>query len=413
VNRYPEDKSTPWTVNRGAAIYRGKLFRDTPNGHLIALDAKTGKLLWDVWMVSKKHGYWLSGAPIAYKGLVYMGTAGADWGANGFIEAFDAETGKLRWKFDVIPTGRQTGANTWKKGSQTGGGSFWSSFALDRAKGELLLPVGNPAPDFRPDLRPGDNLFTDSVVALDARTGKLRWWVQQVPHDTHDWDTAASPVIYDRDGRNFMAVASKGGWLYLYDRATRRLLAQPEISRHENVDVPLNRIGVHHCPGTLGGAEWNGPAYSPAAGALYVNSVDWCTTTQIFPDRYVEGAIYLDGIPTLDPVADAKGALHAFDAASGSLLWQRRFDSPMVAAVTPTAGGVLFTGTTDGEFLALDAASGKTLYSFDTGGAIGAAPSTYLAGGKQYVAIPTGNNSRVVWQTGGTMMVVIFALRDH
>jgi len=412
-HRYPLDDKTPWTVNRGVALYRGKVLRVTPDGHLIALDAASGKLLWDVWMSTKKKGYWLSAAPVAWNGLVYMGTAGADWGANGRIEAFDTETGALRWSFDVIPTGRQTGAETWGKGAERGGGSVWSTFTIDAAQHELLVSVGNPAPDFRDDVRPGDNLFTNSVVALDLASGKLKWWVQQVPHDTHDWDTAAAPTIYDIEGRRLMAVANKGGWLYLYDRKTRQLLAQPEIAPHLNIDIPLTEQGVRHCPGTLGGAEWNGAAYAPPARTLYVNTVHWCSTTQIFDDKYIEGSSYFDGIPALDPVSEARGFLHAIDASTGRITWQREFQTPMVAGITPTAGGVLFTGTLDGHFLVLDAKDGRTLYDFATGGAIAGSPSTYMVDGRQYVAVPAGNASRVVWQTGGAMLIAIFALNSR
>jgi PQQ-dependent dehydrogenase (methanol/ethanol family) len=412
ANHYPSDPGANWVVNRGVALYRGKLYRGTPDGHLLALDAATGKVVWDVWMADKRHGYWLSGAPVAYQGLVFMGTAGADWGANGWIGAFDAETGALRWRFNVIPSGKETGARTWGKGGERGGGSFWSTFAIDEAKGLLLAPVGNPAPDFRSDLRPGDNLFTNSVVALDLRTGKLAWWVQQVPHDTHDWDTAAGPMIYDQDGRSYLAVANKGGWLYVYDRKTRKLIAQPEISPHLNIDVPLTQAGVRHCPGTLGGAEWNGAAYSPQARALFVNSVHWCSTTTTTADQYSEGASYFDGLPFSDPASEAKGFTRAFDAATGKPLWVREFASPMTAAVTPTAGGVLFTGTMAGEVLALDARDGSTLYSFNAGGAVAAAPSTYLVDGRQYVAVGSGNAARLVWQTGGAMTVIVFAVRD-
>jgi len=412
-HRYPADAAVPLRVTRGAALYRGKLFRTTPNGHLIALDARTGKLLWDVWMVDKARGYWLSAAPVAYDGLVYIGPAGADWGANGFVAAFDTETGALRWRFNVIPTGKEIGAKTWQKGAERGGGSTWSTFTIDPAKGLLLAPVGNPAPDYLGAVRPGDNLFTNSVIALDLKTGKLAWWVQQVPHDTHDWDTAAAPVIFDQDGRRFMAAVNKGGWLYLYDRDTRRLLAQPEITPHENVDVPVTEEGVHHCPGLMGGAEWNGAAYSPKARALYVGTVNWCGTTHRGEDKYVEGSSYFGGVSSLDPASTARGHIHAIEAGSGKSLWVREFGNPMVAAITPTAGDVLFTGSFDGNFLVLDTATGETLYNFDTGGAIASAPSTYLVNGRQYVAVPSGNNSRTVWQTGGSMMVMIFALQQR
>ena len=409
-HRYPEDLAVTAALSRGVAIYRGKLFRATPDGHLIALDAKTGKLLWDVWVASKQYGYWISGAPIAHDGTVFIGTAGADWGANGEIYAFNSETGMRRWTFDVIPSGNAIGAKTWNRGAERGGGSFWSTFAFDKTSGLLFVSIGNPAPDYNGALRPGANLFTDAVVALNAKTGKLAWWVQQIPHDVHDWDTAAAPVIYNQAGRQFMTVASKNGWLYIYDRASHRLIAKPEISPHLNDDAPITTAGVYHCPGTMGGAEWNGAAYSPVAKALYINSVDWCGTTRLAENRYIEGSSYFDGNFTYDPIDKARGFTRAFDAASGKPLWSRTFGSPMVAALTPTAGGVLFTGSLSGDFLVLDAATGKTLYRFNTGGAVAGAPSTFILDGKQYVAMSSGNNSRLLWRTGGAMMVVVFSL---
>jgi alcohol dehydrogenase (cytochrome c) len=410
-HRYADvDQSLPMVLSRGAALYRGKLFRVTPNGHLLALDAATGKLLWDVWLADKDRGYWLSAAPVAYGGKVFIGTAGADWGANGFIYAFDAGTGRLVWHFNVIPTGKEIGADTWKKGSETGGGSFWSTFSLDRQQGLLFASIGNPAPDYNGAMRPGDNLFTDSVVALNLNSGKIAWWVQQSPHDIHDWDTAAAPTLYEQNGHKYMSVASKDGWLYIYDRDTHKLLAKTEISQHTNVDVPLGTEGVYHCPGISGGAAWNGAAYSPAAKALFVNSLDWCGTTRLTEDRYVEGSSYFSGEHTWDPPEKARGFTHAVDAASGKLLWLRNSNTPMLAALTPTAGGVLFTGDLDGNFLVLATDSGKTLYAFNTGGAVAGAPSTYLVGGKQYVAMASGNSSRTHWGTTGSMTLVVFAL---
>jgi alcohol dehydrogenase (cytochrome c) len=409
--RYADvDQSLPMAVSRGVALYQGKLFRVTPNGHFLALDAATGKLLWDVWLADKNRGYWLSAAPVAYEGKVFIGTAGADWGANGFIYAFDAGTGRLVWRFSVIPTGKETGANTWKKGSETGGGSFWSTFALDRQQGLLFASIGNPAPDYNGAMRPGDNLFTDSVVALNVNSGKIAWWVQQSPHDIHDWDTAAAPTLYQQNGHKYMSVASKDGWLYIYDRDTHKLLAKTEISRHTNVDVPLGTEAVYHCPGISGGASWNGAAYSPVAKTLFVNSLDWCGTTRLTEDRYVEGSSYFSGEHTWDPPEKARGFTYAVDAASGKLLWLRNSNTPMLAALTPTAGGVLFTGDLDGNFLVLASDTGRPLYTFNTGGAVAGAPSTFLAGGKQYVAMASGNSSRTHWGTTGSMTLVVFAL---
>lgn len=407
---YADQQPTVVSQSRGVAVYRGKLFRITPNGHLIALDARTGKLLWDVLTSDIGIGHWLSMTPIAYDGRVFMGEAGADWGANGHIFAFDAETGRHLWTFDVIATGKDPGASSWGKGAEHGGGSIWSTFSLDPAKGLLYASIGNPAPDYDGAMRPGANLYTNSVVALDYRTGKLAWYAQQVPHDVHDWDTAAAPALYRQGKRDYLAVANKGGWAYIYDRDSHRLIARIEISRHENADAPLTPEGVHHCPGITGGALWNGTAYSPAEKALYVNSVNWCGTTRLTETRYVAGSSYTGARHTWDPADQARGVTTAIDAATGRIVWRQEFPTPMVAALTPTAGGVIFTGSLDGYFLVLDARTGQTLYRFNTGGAVAGAAATYLAGGRQYVAITSGNASRTVWRTTGAGTVVIFAL---
>lgn len=183
---YTPKGAEPFPVNRGVALYDGKLFRGTTDGHLIALDAATGKMLWNTWVADSTKGYFLSAAPTAYNGKVYMGAAGANWGANGVIGAFDANTGKPIWNFGVIPTGNQPGADTWKKGAEHGGGSIWTTLTLDPVSHLLYVSVGNPAPDLNGGLRPGDNLYTDSVVVLDSNSGKLAWYEQQVAHDTHD-----------------------------------------------------------------------------------------------------------------------------------------------------------------------------------------------------------------------------------
>jgi len=407
---YPDQQATTVSTSRGVAIYRGKLFRITPNGHLLALDARTGALLWDVLMADIGVGYWVSAAPIAYDGRVFIGQAGADWGANGHLFAFDAETGRHLWTFNAIPTGREPGAETWGRGAEHGGGSFWSTFALDTAQGLIYAPIGNPAPDFDGAMRPGANLYTNSVVALDYRTGKLAWYAQQTPHDTHDWDTAAAPTLYSQDGRDYMVAGDKGGYVYLYDRKTHKLIAKTEVSPHENVDAPITPQGTHHCPGIIGGVQWNGAAYAPPQRLFYVNSVHWCGTTALTESRYVAGSSYTGARHTWDPVVQAKGFTRALDAATGKVVWTRESKTPMVAALTPTAGGVVFTGDLDGWFLALDAKSGETLYRFNTGGAVAGAASTYQIDGRQYVALTTGNASQTVWKTTGAGTVVVFAL---
>ena len=410
THAYLDRSSTRITLSRGPALYKGKLFRITPNGHLLALDAKTGTLLWDVLMTDSSLGYWLSGAPVAYDGRVFIGEAGGDSGVNCHIYAFDGESGRWLWTFDTIPTGKQFGADSWKMGSEHGGGSSWSTFALDPVKGLLYASVGNPAPDFHGDVRPGDNLFTDSVVALDYKTGRLNWYAQQVPHDVHDWDTAAAPMLYVQDGRRFMAVASKDGYSYLYDRDSHRLVAKTEVSRHENVDVPLTVQGVHHCPGIVGGVEWNGLAYSPVDRLTFVNSVDYCATTTLQDLNFQVNSSYMGGKVTWDPISQARGFTYGLDGATGKVVWTHESQSPMIAGVTPTAGGVVFTGSIDGDFLVLNSKTGASLYRFNTGGAVAGGVSTYSVNGVQYVAVTSGNASKAAWQSSGAGMVVVFGL---
>lgn len=410
---YSGSTTASMNVTRGVALYRGRLFRSTPNGHFISLDAKTGKILWDVWMSDPDKGYWLSGAPIAFGGRVFMGEAGADFGANGHIVAFDTETGRHLWTFDVIPTGSELGADTWKEGAEHGGGSFWSTFALTPTAdgGTLFVPIGNPAPDFNEALRPGDNLFTDSVVALSASTGKLLWYVQQVPHDTRDWDTAAAPVLYDEpDGRQFMAVVNKGGWLYIYDRKSHRLIAKSEITTHLNETASITSTPLRICPGNVGGAEWNGPAYSPRAQILVTVAIDWCGMERVTRTRYLNNSAYFGGTFTFDDQSTARGWLRGFDARTGRQIWSRQTAVPMVGGVTTTAGGLALTGTTEGEFWALDLKSGKILYEFTTGGSIAGAPSTYRLGQRQYIAVPSsGGPTHTPWGGRGAATVFIFA----
>ena len=414
VSSYTPKTAEPFPTNRGAALYGGKLFRGTTDGHLLALDKNNGNVLWDAWVSNSNQGYWLSSAPIVWNNMVFIGEAGADWGIKGHMYAFDAGTGKLIWTFDVIPTGNQTGADTWDKSSTTahGGGSMWTTYTLDPDSGLLYVSEGNPAPDFAGDYRPGKNLFTDSVVVLDAKTGKLDWYVQQLANDFHDYDTAAAPVIYDTGGKKFMAVGNKGGHLYMYDRASHDQLAKVPVTTIKNTDAPLTTEGTQFCPGTSGGVEWNGPAFDPNTSTLFINSVDWCTTLKIGAVRYDAGTVFTgttNGFGEFPPKAQASGWTYAVDAASGDVKWKRQADTPLVAAVTPTAGGVVFTGDQGGNFLVLNAKDGSVLFKDDLGAALAGGVITYQLGGRQYVAVSSGNTSRT-WQTQGPEKITVYAL---
>jgi PQQ-dependent dehydrogenase (methanol/ethanol family) len=393
--------------NRGVALYRGMAIRGTLDGHLIALDAANGKLLWDVHVCDTTKGCFINAVPVAFHGRLFVGEAGADVQSTGHVHAFDAMTGRKLWTFDVVPTGKQIGADTWPAGATVGGGSMWTTITVDPQAGLLYMSVGNPGQDFSGANRPGDNLFTDCLVVLDADTGKLVWYAQQEKHDVHDWDTAAAPMLYEQDGRRFVAVGSKDAFLYIYDRDTHALVAKKPLTQRVNDTAPLlPGKPVHVCPGSGGGVEWNGPAYDPVRRMVFVNTVDWCSTYTSQPAKDAE----FGGMMKMDPSEQARGALLAFDAGTGEPRWTYRAAAPMLAGITPTSGGLVLTGSADGNFLAFDSSTGRELYSFYTGGPVAGGITTYVAGGRQYVAVASGNNSKSLWQTSGAATLILFGL---
>ena len=398
--------------NRGVALYRGRVYRGTPDGHLLALDAQNGHLIWDIEVADPNAGYFVSAAPMIFDGKIYVGEGGGDHGIKGHIHAYDAASGKALWTFDVIPTGSQPGAETWSGGQATGGGSSWSSMAVDPQHRLLFVPTGNPGPDFNPNSRKGADLYTDSVVVLEADSGKLAWYVQQVPADFHDWDTAAAPSIYEQDGRQFMAVASKDGFLYLYDRNTHQTVATATTMTRVNADTPFNgTTPVRYCPGGLG--QWNGPAYSPKDRLLFVGAAERCDTIQMEDPKYVKGQLFFGGLLRPGKNETMSGTVRGIDAATGRERWVYRAPTVIVAGVTPTAGGVLLTGEGGGDFLVFDAKSGKILYRFATGGGVAGGITTYEVDGQQLIAVPSGNSSRFVWNTSGSATVIVFGLVDR
>jgi PQQ-dependent dehydrogenase (methanol/ethanol family) len=400
--------------NKGAAIAGGRVIRGTQDGHLFALDAKTGVVLWDVAVMDPKKGEFITAAPIVWDDMIFVGKAGGDWGILGEMMAFRAADGSKVWGRPLIPTGSEPGAESWTnpESAKTGGGSTWTSYALDAESGLVFVPVGNPGPDFNNAVRPGNNLYTNSVVALDAKSGGVKWWYQLVPNDFHDWDTSTVALFDAPDGRKLVAAAGKDGVLHVLDRASGTLVFKLPVTTQLNTDVPITPEGTRYCPGTVGGVEWNGAAYSPATGQLYVNAVDWCVTSMLGPaPTYVAGQVYTglkNGFGTFDPVDKASGWTNAVAVSNGNMAWRYHSPTPMIAAVTPTAGGVVFTGDLNGDFLALDARSGEILYRFNTGGAIGGGVITYEVNAKQYVAVASGNASRTTWYTAGSATVFIF-----
>jgi alcohol dehydrogenase (cytochrome c) len=386
-------------VNRGAAIKDGALFRGTPDGYLFALDLADGHLLWARQIAHPAEGESITMPPLVFDSLVIIGPAASEYNVQGWIGAFRTSDGSPVWRFHTIPRPGEPGAETWENPKvPVGGGAVWTPLSLDPTKGELYVAVTNPAPDLPAELRPGKNLYTNALVALDVRTGKLRWYDQLVPSDVHDWDlTQVSPLFRARVRgrlRNLITAAGKDGFVTLLDRDTHERLFQTVVTTRANVDVPLTRTGVRVCPGLLGGVEWNGPAWLPATNLLYVPAVDWCVTFKLADTvRFVPGESYLGGEIVFDSTANAKGWLTAIDVATGAVRWRHHAEKPMVAAVTATAGGVVFTGEMTGDFLALDARTGRELYRFHTGSGLLGGIITYRANGRQYVAATSGGGS--------------------
>ena len=397
--------------NKGVAIGGGRAIRGTADGHLIALDMKTGHLLWDRKIMDSSVGASAMAAPLIWHDLVFMGAAGGDVGIRGEVSAYRVKDGTKVWSFSTI---RASSA------SRTGGG-VWTYFTLDPKTATIFVPVGNPGPDFNKAVRPGANLFTTGIVALDASSGTLRWSYQTEPNDDHDWDATGSAEFDDGNGTSVLAATSKDGLVHFVNLGSGKLLTKTATTTIANAAAPITPAGTRYCPGVTGGSEWNGAAWNPQTRLVYVNSVDWCVTVKLTKLASIKNitaaakaesgaAAFGGGIPVPDPIAKAYGWTTAIDPSTGRARWHIKMATPMVAALTPTAGGLVFTGDLNGNLLGLDATSGKILYHYDTNNAIAGGVITYRAGGKQYVAAAAGNTSFVAWKVTGKPTLFIFGL---
>jgi len=405
--------------NRGVAVYGDKVYMATLDDHLLALDRATGKLIWDATTANYELGYSMTSAPLAIDGKILIGGAGGEFPIRGFMDAYDAETGKRIWRFWTVPSPEEGG--WWGKWSTTtpdgdplprdiaqekrdsakyaeawkhGGGGVWNTPSYDPKLGLIYFGVGNPAPNTDGSMRPGDNLYTSSIVAVDVNTGKIRWYYQEIPHDMWDYDAASATVLFDVtvNGERIPAVAHSGkvGWVYILDRRTgKRILRTEGFVPHENTFAAPTPEGVRVMPGMGGGNNNAPPSYSPQTGLIYVSGIVEPILFILAPQKMREGVKWEGGQHL--PLAPATGTLTAIDVNTGKIRWQKETEKRMLGTGTmTTAGGLLFYGEQQGVFHAADASTGQILWTARTGGRVRAPPITWELDGRQYIAIAAG-----------------------
>jgi alcohol dehydrogenase (cytochrome c) len=414
-------------ITRGLAILGDTLFLAAADAHLVAIDAKTGRPIWNR-IVATGFGYSMTVAPLVIKDKVIVGTSGGEYGIRGFIAAYDAATGKEAWKFNTVPAPGEPGSETWSKGWEHGGGSIWVTGSYDPDTNLTFWGVGNAGPDYNAEYRPGDNLYTCSVVALDADTGQLRWHYQFTPADEFDWDAVQIPVLADLtwkgQPRHVMLWANRNGFFYVLDRKTGEFLQATPIAKQNwnagfdngrpirAANAMPSRDGVLIYPGNQGATNWFSPSFSPRTGLFYVNV--WENTHHIFAradQQYQEGSNYTAGRlstnypgrgvgagmravqrPNLRKEEENFGTVRAFDPQTGKWRWEYKQADLTDAGILTTATDLLFTGGREGYFFALDARNGALLWKIQLGGPTQNGPISYAVNGRQYVAVSASNS---------------------
>ena len=417
-------------ISRGLAALGDRIFVGTIDARLIALDAKTGQPLWDVTVAPASESYAITHAPLVIKDKVIVGMHGGEYGIRGFIAAYYAETGKEAWRFNTVPGPGEPGHETWSGDSwMHGGASVWMTGTYDPETNLTYWGVGNPGPDYNGDVRPGDNLYSCSVVALDADTGKRKWHYQYNPHNEFDWDAVQVPLLADIEWqdkpRKVVLTAQRNGFFYVLDRTTGEfLLGKPFVRQNWNAgfdekgrpmmapNATSSTEGTLIYPGNQGGTNWFPPSYSPRTGLFYVNA--WENTATIFAKREAEfraGGPYTAGanrgiVPRGIGMGMPGGhrpfnyrmeeenyaAVRALNPQTGERVWEFKLSDATYSGILTTASDLLFTGVSEGYFFALDARSGKLLWKVMLGGNIVMAPMSYSVDGKQYIAAAAGNS---------------------
>ena len=400
--------------NRGVAIAGDRLFMLTDNAHMLSMNRFNGELLWETEMADWHQNYNGTSAPLTVGNLVISGTAGGDEGARGFVAAYEQQTGKEVWRFWTVPKPGEANSETWKgKEQEHRSGATWMTGTYDPQLDLVYWPTGNPGPDFDGDERQGDNLYTDSVLALEAKTGKLRWYYQFTPHDLHDWDAEEPPVLVDTNWqgqpRKLLLQANRNGFFYVFDRTNGQLLLAKTFLKKMNWAEGIGKDGrpilkalkeeangdTYVCPGFQGGTNWFSTSFNPATGFYYFQALERCNVFSKRDMQWESGKGYMGGAARPAPGESFEKSLRAVNIQTGKIAW----DLPQItgtltasAGVLSTASGLVFFGENSGSFMAADATTGKPLWEFPTNQVWKASPMTYVFDNKQYVAIAAGQS---------------------
>lgn len=400
-------------INRGVAISGSRLFMVTDHAHLIALDRFTGALLWETEMADYRQNYGATAAPLVVGNLVISGISGGDEGVRGFVAAFDDTTGREAWRFWTVPKAGDPGSETWKgTASEHGCATTWLTGTYDAQLGTVFWPAGNPCPDYNGEERRGDNLYSDSILALDPKTGRLKWHYQYTPHDLWDWDAQQPPVLVDANWqgrpRKLLLHANRNGFFYVLDRTNGELLlAKPFVRKLTwakeigpdrrpvlNPGQEPSAEGTRVCPAVEGATNWFSTSFSPSTGFYYVQALEKCNIFIRTPGKWEAGKSYYDGSTRQVPGEPGQKVLRAIDIQTGRIAWELPQTGPANSwgGTLTTAGGLVFFGDDSGALSAADAATGKALWSFPTNQLWKASPMTYQFDNRQYVAVAAGPN---------------------
>ncbi|HEX2190764.1 MAG TPA: PQQ-dependent dehydrogenase, methanol/ethanol family [Longimicrobiaceae bacterium] len=389
-------------VNRGVAVANGKVFYASANAHLVALDAATGAVVWERVFGDVRAGESATAAPLVVKDRVIVGSSGAEYGVRGHLDAFDVETGAHAWRLYTVPKPGEPGSESWpaNRAWERGGGATWITGTYDPELDLLYWGTANPAPVFNGMERAGSNLYTSGVVAIDPDDGRIRWHYQWTPHDVWDYDGVGESILYEEDGRRLIAHADRNGYFFVLDRTDGSFVRAAPFARVDwaRIDPRTGAVterkeptreGTRICPGPAGAKVWNHASYSRQTGLVYVPVIELCATFTMSDDPFAEGMPYF-GSTFNNYDEPGWGHVKAIDPRTGREAWSWRGPQPMVASMLSTAGGLVFTGDPLGRVLAFNARTGELLWQYETGSGIHSSPVTYSVGGRQYVAVPVG-----------------------